>query len=111
MDYLLRLKQNAITMHEYYINIKTERNISEMNTIEIAIFQKQKSKKASGKCHPCCNFVPQSRRLLTSDPDVFEIGLKIGERFEFPLFQQGKVSFHLLWQKKIRPVKHHPLQQ
>lgn len=84
MDYLLRLKQNAITMHEYYINIKTERNISEMNTIEIAIFQKQKSKKASGKCHPCCNFVPQSRRLLTSDPDVFEIGLKIGERFEFP---------------------------
>lgn len=57
-----------------------------MNTIEIAIFQKQKSKKASGKCHPCCNFVPQSRRLLTSDPDpdVFEIGLKIGERFEFP---------------------------
>lgn len=86
MDYLLRLKQDAITMHEYCINIKTKRNISEMNTIEIAIFQKQKSKQASGKCHPCCNFVPQSRRLLTSDPDpdVFEIGLKIGERFEFP---------------------------
>lgn len=42
VDNLLHLMQDSVTMHEYDLNDKSERKMSEMNLIEIVIFRNQK---------------------------------------------------------------------